>query len=183
MFYKCTFKLFLSLVLLAIIQIQTPAQTRDLEKYEKLVFVVDPAKESAEPHQTKSREFIWNCWLQKRLCYASLKLETPGELPNRLELFVEPNEKGEYQMVYVIDVQPMDMKGKLKKGRYKAQFASAKVSRVEIVKGGAIKPLNIPDTQLLPADSFRIYVSANKNPLVFGAELVFKNGSATGGTF
>ena len=173
----------LVLLIASLIFGEATAQTRDLEKYEQLIYVVDAAKESAETYQAKGRGFAWNCWIQKRRCYVSLKIEILPSPPNLLELYVEPNKEGEWSMTYLIDVQLVEKSGKPKKERLKGQFISTKVSRVEIIKGAEIKPLKVPGDQPLPADSFGIFVSANKNPLRFGAELIFKNGSTTGWIF
>ena len=81
---------FFSISIFALSFSQSPAQERDLSGYEKVERTVDATKENSAPYVAKQREFIWNCWKQKRRCFAYLKVEsTRGAI--KQVLFGGPN--------------------------------------------------------------------------------------------
>jgi len=80
---------FFAVSILAILFLQSPAQERDLSGYEKMEHTIDGTKESSESYLVKEREFIWNCWKQKRRCFAYLKVELKDTPPSVVQIYVE----------------------------------------------------------------------------------------------
>src|SRR5215510_2116492 len=97
-----------SILILTLSYFQSPTPERDMSRYEKMEHTVDGTNESGEPYLVKEREFIWDCWTQKRRCFASLKIEAKDNPPNMIQIFVEPNEKGVWNAVYLIDARLLD---------------------------------------------------------------------------
>src|SRR5215468_6920162 len=116
---------------LALLFSQSPAQERDLSGYEKMEFTIDGTKESGEPYLVKEREFIWNCWKQNRRCFAYLKVELKDTQPSVIQVFVEPNEKGVWSAIYMLDAQLLDKKGKPKGKPVSLRYSLLEVVRVE----------------------------------------------------
>jgi hypothetical protein len=156
---------------------QSPLQERDLSGYEKMERTVDGTKESGEPHMI--REFIWNCWKQKRRCFAYLKVELKDAQPNVIQMFVEPNEKGAWNAVYIIDAQLLDKNGKPKGKPVSWRYSAQKIVRAEADSIGK-KIKEIPDNEIRSADTYRIYLKLDKSAIRQGFGLLFRNGTQTG---
>ena len=87
-------------VFLAISVKSQSAQTnqRNLDGYDKISFDV-PVSESPYSAVAKARDFIWQHWQQHRAGYVVLKLRNKeGELTTS-QIFIEPNETGEWRVV------------------------------------------------------------------------------------
>src|SRR5215470_12987733 len=98
-------KSFFPISILALLLSQSPAQERDLSGYEKMERTIDATKEDSAPYVAEQREFIWNCWKQKRRCFAYLKVELKDISPTVIHVFVEPDEKGAWNAAYTADAQ------------------------------------------------------------------------------
>ena len=170
---------FFTVSIFALLFSLSPAQERDLSGYEKMEFTIDGTKESGEPYLVKEREFIWDCWKQKRRCFAYLKVEFKDAQPNVAQVFVEPNEKGVWSAVYMIDAQLLDKNGKPKGKPVSAQYSFQEVVRVEAADHGK-KFKDIPDDEIRTADTYKIYLRLNKSAIRQGFELLFRNGTRTG---
>ena len=158
---------------------QSPAQERDLSGYEKMEHTIDGTKESGEPYMAKEREFIWNCWTQKRRCFAYLKVELKDTQPSVIQIFVEPDEKGAWNAVYMIDAQLLDKKGKPKGKPISWRYSLQKIVRVEATDSFK-KPEVIPDDEVRTADTYRIYLVSSKGAIKQGFELLFRRGGPGG---
>jgi hypothetical protein len=157
----------------------TPAQDRDLSGYEKMEHTVDSTKESSEPYIAKEREFIWDCWSQKRKCFSHLKVELKDAAPTIIKVFIEPNEKGVWNAVYQIDSQLLDKNGKPKGKPINAQFSLHEVVRVEPTD--SVKKIReIPKDAVRTADSYKIYFKSNQSAMKQGVELLFNHGISSG---
>ena len=164
---------------LALLFLQSPAQERDLGGYEKMELTIDGTKESGEPYLVKEREFIWNCWKQKSRCFAYLKIELKDAQPNVIQMFVEPNEKGVWNAVYIIHAQMLDKNGKPKGNPVSLRYSSQEIVRVEAADIG--KKINeIPDNEIRAADTYKIYLKLDKSAIRQGFEILFRNGTRTG---
>lgn len=173
-------KLFFA-VLLGLCSSELFAQDRDLSRYEKLEMTVNGDKESAEVQMAQERDFIWNCWTQKRRCASLLKIEFSNQQPNTLQLYVEPDEKGIWQMTYLMNVRLLGKDGKPKRKFFSTQVATRDVTRIEAIKPGEkFNRVEIPDTEIRSAEAFRIWLKLDKSPVKQGFELIFKNGTTTG---
>jgi hypothetical protein len=170
---------FFTVSIFALLFSQSPAQERDLSGYEKMEYTIDGAKESGEPYIVREREFIWNCWKQKRRCFAYLKVELKDAQPNVVRVFVEPNEKGVWSAVYMIDAQLLDKNGKPKGKPVSLRYSLQEVVRVEATDPGK-KIKEIPDGEIRTGDTYKIYLKLNKSGARQGFELLFKNGTRTG---
>jgi hypothetical protein len=170
---------FFTVSIFALLFSQSPAQERDLSGYEKMEYTIDGAKESGEPYMVKEREFIWNCWKQKRRCFAYLKVELKDAQPNVVQVFVEPNEKGVWSAVYMLDAQLLDKNGKPKGKPVSWRYSLQEVVRVEATDLGK-KIKEIPDGEIRTGDTYKIYLKLNKSAVRQGFELLFKNGTRTG---
>ena len=170
---------FFALSILTLLLSQSPAQERDLSGYEKMEYTIDGTKESSEPYLVKEREFIWNCWKQKRRCFSYLKVELKDIQPSVIQVFVEPNEKGVWSAVYMIEAQLLD-----KKGKPKGRTISLRSSFMELVRVEDTdlekKIKEIPDDEVRTADTYKIYLKSNKSAIKQGFELLFRNGSSSG---
>ena len=170
---------FFTVSIFALLFSQSPAQERDMSGYEKMEYTVDGSKESGEPYLVKEREFIWNCWKQKRRCFAYLKVELKDARPNVEQVFVEPNEKGVWSAVYMLDAQLLDKKGKPKGKPVSWRYSLQEVVRVEAADIGK-KIKEIPDDEIRTADTYKIYLKLDKSAIRQGFELLFRNGTRTG---
>lgn len=170
---------FFTVSIFALLFSQSPAQERDLSGYEKMEFTIDGTNESGEPYMVKEREFIWNCWKQKRRCFAYLKIEFKDAQPNVVQVFVEPNDKGVWSAVYMIDAQLLDKNGKPKGKPVSWRYSLQEVVRVEATDLGK-KIKEIPDCEMRTGDTYKIYMKLNKSAIRQGFELLFKNGTRTG---
>jgi len=173
---------FFAVSILALLFSQSPAQKRDLSGYEKMEHTVDGTKESAEPYLVKEREFIWNCWTQKRRCFAYLKIELKDSQPSVIQIFVEPNEKGGWNAVYMLEAQPLDKKGKPKGKPISWQYSLQEMVRVEATDSFK-KIEEIPDDDVRTADTYRIYLKSSKSAIKQGVELLFRRGGPGGMIF
>jgi hypothetical protein len=162
-----------------LVETSASAQERDLSSYEKMEHTIDGTKESGEPYMVKQREFIWNCWKQKRRCFAYLKVELKESQPSVVQIFVEPNEKGVWSAVYMIDAQLLDKKGKPKGKNISLRSSFLELVRVEDTDLGK-KITEIPDEEVRTADTYKIYLKSNKSAIKQGFELLFRNGSSSG---
>jgi len=158
---------------------QSPAQERDLSGYEKMEFTIDGTKESGEPYAVKEREFIWNCWKQKRRCFAYLKAELKDTQPSVIQIFVEPDEKGAWNAVYMIDAQPLDKKGKPKGKPVSWRYSLQKIVRIEATDSFT-KIKEIPDDEVRTADTYKIYLKSSRGAIKQGFELLFRSGGPGG---
>jgi hypothetical protein len=171
--------LFFAISIFALLFSQSPAQERDLSGYEKLEYTIDGAKESSEPYLVKEREFIWNCWKQKRRCFAYLKVELKDTQPSVIQIFVEPNEEGVWNAVYMIDAQPLDKKGKPKGKPISWRYSLQNIVRIEATD--SFKKINeIPDDEVRTADTYKIYLKSSKGGIKQGFELMFRKGGPGG---
>jgi len=170
---------FFTVSIFALLFSQSPAQERDMSGYEKMEYTIDGSKESGEPYLVKEREFIWNCWKQKRRCFAYLKVELKDAQPNVAQVFVEPNEKGVWSAVYMLDAQLLDKKGKPKGNPVSLRYSLQEVVRVEASDLGK-KIKEIPDDEIRTADTYKIYLKLDKSAIRQGFELLFRNGTRTG---
>jgi hypothetical protein len=170
---------FFTVSIFALLFSQSPAQERDMSGYEKMEYTIDGSKESGEPYLVKEREFIWNCWKQKRRCFAYLKVEFKDGQPNVAQVFVEPNEKGVWSAVYMLDAQLLDKKGKAKGKPVSLRYSLQEVVRVEASDLGK-KIKEIPDDEIRTADTYKIYLKLDKSAIRQGFELLFRNGTRTG---
>src|SRR5262249_50298039 len=170
---------FFAVSILALLFSQSPAQERDLSGYEKMERTIDGTKESGEPYLVKEREFIWNCWKQKRRCFAYMKIELKDTQPNIIQVFVEPNEKGAWNTVYMLDAQLLDKNGKSKGKPVILRYTLQEIVRVEAIDLGK-KIKEIPDDEIRTADTYKIYLKLDKSAIRQGFELLFRNGSRTG---
>src|SRR5262245_19101736 len=173
---------FFTVSIFAILFSQSPAQERDLSGYEKLEFTIDATKESGEPYAAKEREFISNCWKQKRRCFAYLRVELKDTQPSVIQVFVEPNEKGVWSAVYMLDAQLLDKKGKPKGKPVSLRYSLLEVGRVEATGLGK-KIKEIPNDEIRTADTYKIYLKLDKSAIRLGFELLFRNGTRTGFIF
>jgi len=173
---------FFTVSIFALLFSQSPAQERDLSGYEKMEFTIDGTKESGEPYLVKEREFIWNCWKQKRRCFAYLKVELKDTQPSVIQIFVEPDEKGVWSAVYMLDAQLLDKKGKPKGKPVSLRYFLQEVVRVEATDLGK-KIKEIPDDEIRTADTYKIYLKLDKSAIRQGFELLFRNGTRTGYIF
>ena len=173
---------FLAVSIFALLLLQSPAQERDLSGYEKMERTIDETKEDSAPYVAKQRDFIWNCWKQKRRCFAYLKVELKDAQPNVVQVFVEPNEKGVWSAVYMIDAQLLDKNGKPKGKPVSWRYSLQEVVRVEATDLGK-KIKEIPDGEIRTGDTYKIYLKLNKSDIRKGFELLFKNGTRTGMIF
>lgn len=170
---------FFAVSILALLFSQSPAQERDLSSYEKMEHTIDGAKETSEPYIAKEREFIWNCWTQKRRCFAYLKVELKDTQPSVIQIFVEPNEEGVWNAVYMIDAQPLDKKGKPKGKLVHWKSSTQKVVRIEATDPGK-KIKEISDDEVRAAGAYKIFLKSDKNAVKQGFELLFRIGNSFG---
>ena len=173
---------FFAVAVFALFFPQYPAQERDLSGYEKMEFTIDTTKESSEPYLVKEREFIWNCWKQKRRCFAYLKAELKDPPPTVIQIFIEPNEKGVWNAVYMIDAQPLDKKGGPKGEPVSWRYSLQKVVRIEATDSFT-KIKEISDEEVRAADTYRIYLKSSKGAIKQGFELLFRTGGPGGFLF
>jgi|GEM_PF-1563930 len=173
---------FFTVSIFALLFSQSPAQERDLNGYEKMEFTVDGTKESGEPYAVKEREFIWNCWKQKRRCFAYLKAELKDIQPSVIQIFVEPDEKGTWNAVYMIDAQPLDKKGKPKGKPVSWRYSAQKIVRIEAADSFT-KIKEIPDDEVRMAGTYKIYLKASKGAIKQGFQFLFRSGGPGGFLF
>ena len=170
---------FFTVSIFALLFSQSPAQERDLNGYEKMEYTIDGAKESGEPYMVKEREFIWNCWKQKRRCFAYLKVELKDTQPTVIQIFVEPDEKGVWNAVYMIDGQPLDKKGRPKGKPVSWRYSIQKIVRIEATDSFT-KIKEIPDDEVRTAGTYKIYLKSSVGALKQGFELLFGGGEPRG---
>ena len=170
---------FFAVSIFALLFSQSPTQERDLGGYEKMEHTMYGTKESGEPHLVKQREFIWNCWKQKRRCFAYLKAELKDAPPTVMQIFVEPNEKGVWNAVYMIDAQLFDKNLKPKGKPLNLRLALQEIVRVEATDFEK-KIKKIPDDEVRSADSYRIYLKVKKGAIKQVFEPLFMKGTASG---
>jgi hypothetical protein len=155
---------FFSISIFALSFSQSPAQERDLSGYEKMERTVDATKENSAPYVAKQREFIWNCWKQKRRCFAYLKVELKDTQPSVIQIFVEPDEQGVWNAVYMVDAQPLDKNGKPKGNPVSWRYSLLKIVRVEATDSFK-KIREIPEDEERTADTYRIYLKSTRGAI------------------
>jgi hypothetical protein len=173
---------FFAVSIFALLFSQSPAQERDMSGYEKMGYTIDGAKETGEPYLVKEREFIWNCWKQKRRCFAYLKVELKDIQPTVMQIFVEPNVEGVWSAVYMIDAQLLDKNRKPKGNPVSLRHSLQDIVRVEATDFEK-KIKEIPDDEVRTGDTYRIYLKVKKSAIKQGFELLFMRGSASGFIF
>src|SRR5262245_52914883 len=148
----------------ALLLSQSPTQERDLSSYEKIEYTIDATKEDSAPYVAKEREFMWNCWKQKHRCFVFLKVELKDSSPSVIQVFVEPDEKGVWNAVYMVDTQPLDKKGKPKGKPINLRYSLLEIVRVE-VKDSLKKTREIPEDEVRAGDTYRIYLKSTRGAI------------------
>jgi hypothetical protein len=165
-------KSFFAISILALSFSRPPAQERDLSGYEKMERTIDATKENSAPYVAKEREFVWNCWKQNRRCFACLKVELKDSRPTVIQIFVEPDEKGVWNAVYMVDAQPLDKKGKPKGEPVNLRYSLLKIVRVEATDSFN-KLKEIPEDEVRTADTYKIYLKSTKGAIKQGFDFLF----------
>ncbi|HEY8460955.1 MAG TPA: hypothetical protein VIM99_11275 [Blastocatellia bacterium] len=147
--------------------------------YEKMERAIDATKENGEPHLIKGREFIWNCWKQKRRCFSCLKVEFKDAPPNVIQIFIEPNEEGAWNAVYMLDAQPLDKNGKPKGKPVSWRHSSRKLVRVDADYPGK-NAREIPDDEIRTPDAYKIYLKLDNSVVAKSFAFLFGKGAKAG---
>src|SRR5262245_1136890 len=160
---------FLPVSIFALLLLQSLAQERDFSGYEKMERTMDETKEDSAPYVAKQRDFIWNCWKQKRRCFAYLKVELKDTSPSVVQIFVEPDEKGAWNAAYMVDAQPLDKNRKPKGKPVSLRYSSLKITRIEATdsfnKISLDKIKEIPEGEVRTADTYRVYLKSTRGAI------------------
>ena len=144
--------------------VQKP-RMRDLSRYDRggpYALELGLDAQTRANREAEVREFLWNHWHQRGLGYVTVTQYSKEGEPSTSSYFVEPDEKGVWQIAIKIDRMLVDRDGTKSQHYESVEYDAHFVERIEVPKDRLTQNVVIPEGKIRAPQSYRLALKDEK---------------------